>query len=161
MMKHWLTNTHWIEILKKTRTRRRIEPRASRCPVENFATAPHGTTAVPRVINTSQNFITISGVSSDQHNTIFRNIWRWPISFTLARRKQCETPNNACEDQNEWYKPVRWLIKFMMKHWLTNTMNWESEKIRTRRRIEPRASRCPVENFATASHGITAVPRVI
>ena len=26
---------------------------------------------------------------------------RWPISFTLARRKQCETPNNACEDQNK------------------------------------------------------------
>ena len=37
----------------------------------------------------------------------------------------------------------------------------DSEKIRTRRRIEPRAPRCPVENFANAPHGITAVPRVI
>ena len=27
-----------------------------------------------------------------------RNIWGWPISFTLTRRKQCETPNDACED---------------------------------------------------------------
>ena len=35
---------------------------------------------------------------------VFRNIWGWPICFTLARRKQCETPNNACEDQNKWYK---------------------------------------------------------
>ena len=50
-----------------------------------------------------------------------RNIWGWPISFTLERRKQCETPNNACEDQNKWYKPVKWLIKSMKKHWLTNT----------------------------------------
>ena len=50
-----------------------------------------------------------------------RNIWGWPISFTLARCKQCETPNNACEDQNKWYKPVKWLVKFIKKHWLTNT----------------------------------------
>ena len=37
------------------------------------------------------------------------------------------------------------------------TLNWDSEKIRTHRRIEPRASRCPVENFANTPHGITAV----
>ena len=36
----------------------------------------------------------------------FRNNWGWPISFTLARRKQCETPNNVCEDQNKGYKLV-------------------------------------------------------
>ena len=34
-----------------------------------------------------------------------------------------------------------------------HTMNWDSEKIGTRMRTEPRASRCPVENFATAPHG--------
>ena len=29
-----------------------------------------------------------------------------------------------------------------------HTLNWDSDNIRTRRRIEPRASRFPVENFA-------------
>ena len=65
-MKHWLTDTHWTETVKKSGP---VEEstRASRRPVENPATEPHGTTAVPRVIQTSQDFITISDVSSDQY----------------------------------------------------------------------------------------------
>ena len=60
-------------------------------------------------------------------------------------------------------KSVKIAGKTYIKEALANkhTLNWDSEKIRTRRRIEPQASWCPVENFATAPHGITAVPRVI
>ena len=66
-----LANRHTLNRdSEKIRTRRGIEPRASRHPVENPATASHGTIVVPRVIQTSQDFITISDVSSDQHNKI-------------------------------------------------------------------------------------------
>ena len=51
-------------------------------------------------------FFLLKDLFSIKQNNI-RNIWGWPISFTLARRKQCETPNNACADQNKWYKPVK------------------------------------------------------
>ena len=52
------------------------------------------------------------------------------------------------------------IIKQIYDEALANkhTLDWDSEKIR---RIEPRASRSPVENYATEPHGITAIPRVI
>ena len=78
--------------------------------------------------------------------------------------QQNSTNNNKRKvTRSQKKKKKKVTITKIYKEALANkhTLNWNSEKIRTRRRIEPRASRCPVENFATAPHGITAVSRVI
>ena len=46
----------------------------------------------------------------------FRNIWRWPICFTLARRKTCEMPvmcTRSRNDTNQWNR--EYIIKFTLK----------------------------------------------
>ena len=82
------------------------------------------------------------------------NIWRWPISFTLARCKTMQDTNNACEDQNKRCKPMKVFIIFMMMHWLTGTHLMREWKNQDLSGIEhrPLVCRMRIYHWATQDH---------
>ena len=70
MMKHWLTNTLRIEIVKKSGPVGELNPGPLDVRSRTLPLRHTGSQRSQRVIMNSQDFITIPGVSSEQHNTV-------------------------------------------------------------------------------------------